>query len=400
MNPHLRRLNPYPFERLRALLAGVEPAAATAIPLHIGEPRHAAPRFVLEHLRDAVTTGTDSYPPIAGSAALRGTIADWLSQRFAVPRQSIDSETMVVPVSGTREALFSFALAVLEPGGGSYLAMPNPAYQIYEGAAILAGAEPLYLTCDADNDYAPDLDAVSTQAWNKCELLYLCTPANPTGNVLTYDYLSHALELADRYGFVLGCDECYSELYLDESAPPPGLLQVAHATGRDGFERCVVFHSLSKRSNVPGLRSGFVAGDKTLLAQYSKYRSYHGVALPFSTQLASIAAWKDEAHVRENRELYRAKFEKIVPILAKAFDASVPEATFYLWLAVGSDDERFARGLFEAKNVTVLPGSYMARPSPRGNPGSGRIRVSLVAREDACVEAAQRMVEFASDWRA
>jgi N-succinyldiaminopimelate aminotransferase len=397
MNPRLERLLPYPFERLRALLADVEAPRLEPIPLHIGEPRHPAPDFVVNCLRDAIATGIDSYPAIAGLPALREAAAAWLCRRFSLPPTSIDPATMVIPVAGTREALFSFALATLDANADALLAIPNPGYQIYEGAALLAGAEPLYLTCDAGNGYVPDLEAVSASAWNRCELLYLCTPANPTGQVLEREYLARALELAERYDFIVASDECYSELYLDETNPPPGLLEVAYGQGRRAFERCVVFHSLSKRSNVPGLRSGFVAGDKSILAPYAKYRSYHGVALPIAAQRASIAAWQDETHVRRNRERYRAKFKAVVPILSEAFDVAMPPATFYLWLAVGADDETFTRELFAATHVTVLPGSYMSRPSRGSNPGAGRVRVSLVATEPACAEAARRMVAFATN---
>jgi N-succinyldiaminopimelate aminotransferase len=396
MNRHLQRLLPYPFERLRKLLADVTPAAIEPIALHIGEPRHAPPDFVVAALRDAVAQGLDGYPAIGGLASLRETIAHWLTQRFALPAGSVDATTMVVPVSGTREALFSFALATLDPGTDALLAMPNPCYQIYEGAALLAGAEPLYMNCDARNHYVPDLDTVGSREWNRCQLLYLNTPANPTGQILDRAYLARALELAEHYDFVVASDECYSELYADEANPPPGLLEVAYAQGHHAFERCVVFHSLSKRSNVPGLRSGFVAGDASILGAYAKYRSYHGVGLPVSTQLASIAAWQDEAHVRANRERYRAKFASVVPILESAFEVAAPPATFYLWLAVGGDDERFTRELYAAANVMVLPGRYMSRPSAHGDPGAGRVRISLVASEAACVEAAQRMVGVAA----
>jgi N-succinyldiaminopimelate aminotransferase len=394
MNPRLGLLRPYPFERLRLLLAGATPPASLPhIPLSIGEPRHTPPPFVGEALIRALDT-LGSYPMALGLAELRETIARWLERRFALPSGAVNAETMVLPVNGTREGLFAFAQAVVDAAKPApAVLMPNPFYQIYEGAALLAGAEPVYLNCDASNGYLPDLDGVPTTTWERCQLLFLCTPGNPTGAVMPADYLRRVLELSDRYGFVVASDECYSEIYPDESQPPPGLLQVAHAAGNTSFERCVVFHSLSKRSSVPGLRSGFVAGDPGILAGFRLYRTYHGCAVPVHTQLASVPAWNDEAHVIENRRLYREKFARVVPMLRQVLDVETPEGAFYLWLAVG-DDEKFTRGLFEQQHVTVLPGSYLARDSAGGNPGRGRVRLSLVASVDDCVEAARRIVEF------
>jgi N-succinyldiaminopimelate aminotransferase len=394
MNPRLELLRPYPFERLRALLAGARPPAGLAhIPLSIGEPKHAPPAFV----RDALTRALDSlgsYPLALGLPELRGTVARWLERRFALPAQAMNPESMVLPVNGTREGLFAFVQAVVDAGRPSpAVLMPNPFYQIYEGAALLAGAEPVYLDCSAANAYLPDLDAVPAATWNRCQVLFICTPGNPTGAVMPPGYLRRLLELSDQYGFVVASDECYSEIYPDESRPPPGLLQVAHDAGNTSFERCVVFHSLSKRSSVPGLRSGFVAGDAQLLAGFRLYRTYHGCAVPVHTQLASIPAWNDEAHVVENRRLYREKFARVVPMLREVMDVDVPDGAFYLWLAVG-DDEAFTRGLFAQQHVTVLPGSYLARDTCGGNPGRGRVRVSLVASVEDCVEAARRMEEF------
>jgi N-succinyldiaminopimelate aminotransferase len=276
--------------------------------------------------------------------------------------------------------------------------MPNPFYQIYEGAALLAGAEPNFINCDKSNGYLPDLDSVEQRTWQRCQVLFLCSPGNPTGAVMPESYLRRALELSQLHGFMLASDECYSEIYLDEHAPPPGLLQVAHAMGNTRFERCVVFHSLSKRSSVPGLRSGFVAGDPRFLAGFRLYRTYHGCAVPVHAQLASIPAWSDEAHVIENRRLYREKFARVVPMLADVMDVTTPAGAFYLWPRV-ADDEAFARGLFERQHVTVLPGSYLARDTATGNPGRGRVRISLVASVDDCVEAARRIVAFASGLR-
>jgi N-succinyldiaminopimelate aminotransferase len=399
MNPRLDLLRPYPFERLRALLAGARPPASLPhIPLSIGEPKHAPPAFVAEALTRALgTLGT--YPLALGIPELRDSIARWLERRFRLPGGAVNAETMVLPVNGTREGLFAFVQAVVDPGRAApAVLMPNPFYQIYEGAALLAGAEPVYLTCDARNGYLPDLDAVPAATWERCQLLFLCSPGNPTGAVMPETYLQRALDLSNRHGFVIAADECYSEIYADEAQPPPGLLQAAHAAGNTGFERCVVFHSLSKRSSVPGLRSGFVAGDARILAAFRLYRTYHGCAVPVHTQLASIPAWNDEAHVVENRRLYRAKFAAVVPMLRAALDAEAPAGAFYLWLPV-VDDESFARGLFEQQHVTVLPGSYLGREVDGRNPGRGRVRVSLVASVDDCVEAARRIVEFAGRGR-
>ena len=394
MNPRLGLLRPYPFESLRTLLAGAQPPAALRhIPLSIGEPRHAPPAFVGEALTRALDT-LGSYPMALGLAELRETIARWLERRFALPAGAAIADTMVQPVNGTREGLFAFVQAVVDAARPApAVLMPNPFYQIYEGAAVLAGAEPVYLNCDATSGYLPDLDAVPATTWARCQVLFLCSPGNPTGAVMSEHYLRRVLELSDRYGFVVAADECYAEIYPDESQPPPGLLQVAHAAGNASFERCVVFHSLSKRSSVPGLRSGFVAGDPMVLAGFRLYRTYHGCAVPVHTQLASIPAWNDEAHVIENRRLYREKFARVVPMLREVLDVEMPEGAFYLWLAVG-DDAAFTRGLFEQQHVTVLPGSYLARDTAGGNPGSGRVRVSLVASVDDCVEAARRIVEF------
>jgi N-succinyldiaminopimelate aminotransferase len=397
MNPRLGRLRPYPFERLRELLEGAAPPAQLPhIPLSIGEPKHPAPPFIAEALARALST-LGSYPAVLGIPELRAVAAAWLERRFALTPGSVRPLDMVLPVNGTREGLFSFVQAVVdETRAGPAVLMPNPFYQIYEGAALLAGAEPVYLNCDPALGYLPDLDAVDASTWNRCQLLFLCTPGNPTGAVMPRDYLRRALELSERHGFVVASDECYSEIYLEESSPPPGLLQAAQSAGRREFEGCVVFHSLSKRSSVPGLRSGFVAGDPALLTAFRLYRTYHGCAVPVHTQLASIPAWQDEAHVVLNRELYRRKFAAVVPLLGEVLDVETPAGAFYLWPQVG-DDEAFARGLFATRNVTVLPGSYLARDTARGNPGRGRVRISLVASVEDCVEAARRIVEFVRD---
>jgi N-succinyldiaminopimelate aminotransferase len=304
---------------------------------------------------------------------------------------------MVLPVNGTREALFSFVQAAVDASREArpLVLMPNPFYQIYEGAALLAGAEPRFLDCTPDNGFLPDLDAVDAATWSRCQVLFLCTPGNPTGAVMPESYLRRALELSARHGFIIASDECYSELYFDESAPPPGLLQAAHRAGNTAFERCTVFHSLSKRSSVPGLRSGFVAGDARFMALYRLYRTYHGCAVPLHTQAASVPAWNDEAHVRENRRLYREKFHRVTPVIAAALqqELAIPAGGFYLWPPV-ADDAAFARGLFVQQHVTVLPGRYLARDTAAGNPGHGRVRISLVASVEDCDEAARRIANF------
>jgi N-succinyldiaminopimelate aminotransferase len=390
MNPALAQLRPYPFERLRVLLAGAKPPADLKhISLSIGEPRHEPPQFVLDALTSNLA-GYGSYPSTAGVPQLRAAAAAWLTRRFQLPPGSVDPETMLIPVSGTREGLFAFAQAIVDAASDPLVVMPNPFYQIYEGAAFLAGAQPYFLGNDRANAYLPSLDEVPSEVWRRCQLLFLCSPGNPTGAVAGIEYLRRAIALADRYDFVIASDECYSEIYLDEAHPPPGLLQAAVASGHNGFERCVVFHSLSKRSSVPGLRSGFVAGDARLIQSFLQYRTYHGCALPLPTQFASIAAWNDDEHVVENRRLYREKFAKVLPVLREVLEVEAPEASFYLWPKV-PDDERFARQLFERQHVTVLPGSYIARDTPQGNPGRGRVRISLVATVPECLDAAVRI---------
>ncbi len=390
MNPNLDRLQPYPFEKLRALNAAVEPNPALPhIALSIGEPKHEPPAFVLQTLVDNLPQ-LAKYPATVGVPELRHAISDWACQRFKLSRTSL-TESHVLPVNGTREALFSFTQACVT--GGAVL-MPNPFYQIYEGATLLAGAEPVFLNCAEDNGFVPDFDAVSPATWQRCQMLFLCSPGNPTGAVLNSGTLQKLIELADRYDFVIASDECYSELYFDEQQPPVGLLQVCAEIGRDDFRRCVVFHSLSKRSNLPGLRSGFVAGDREILQKFLLYRTYHGCALPVPTQLASIAAWNDEAHVEANRQLYREKFDAVLGILGDLLDVQKPDASFYLWPRTPVADTEFAHRLFATQNVTVLPGRFLARTTEQGNPGENRVRMALVASMDECVEAAQRIKTF------
>jgi N-succinyldiaminopimelate aminotransferase len=391
VNPRLDRLHAYPFERLARLKAGVTPPAGLEhIAMSIGEPQHTPPAFVLEALR-ANLHRLGSYPATAGLPEFRASAAHWLQRRFTLPAGSVNPETMVLPVNGTREALFSFVQALVDDQKQPLVAMPNPFYQIYEGAALLAGAEPCFLNTTSATRYVPDLDAVGENAWRRCQVLFLCSPGNPSGAVLSQDFLRQALALAERYDFIIAADECYSEIYPDEDAPPPGLLQAAIAAGHDSFQRCVVFHSLSKRSSVPGLRSGFVAGDPQVLSRFLLYRTYHGSAMAVPTQLASIAAWDDDEHAVANRRLYQEKFDKVIPILSGVLDVERPEGGFYLWTDVGGDDERFTRDLFATQNVTVLPGSYLARASGGVNPGAGRVRISLVPGVAQCIAAAERI---------
>jgi N-succinyldiaminopimelate aminotransferase len=394
VNPRLDRLHAYPFERLAKLKAGVTPPSGLAhIAMSIGEPQHPPPPFVLETLRRHLDR-LGSYPATAGLPELRAACARWLERRFTLPPQSVNSETMVLPVNGTREALFAFVQAAVDDRHDPLVLMPNPFYQIYEGAALLSGAKPYLLDTTSATRYAPDLDTVPESVWRRCQVLFLCSPGNPTGTVLSREFLQHVLALAERHDFIVAADECYTEIYLDEHSPPPGLLQACLAAGHDRFQRCVVFHSLSKRSSVPGLRSGFVAGDPEVIARFLLYRTYHGSAMPVPTQLASIAAWEDDAHAAENRRLYQEKFERVLPILSPVMSVEKPAGAFYLWPDIGGDDERFTRDLFASKNITVLPGSYLGRTGASGNPGAGRVRVSLVPPVAQCVEAAERIRDF------
>ncbi len=394
MNSDLERLQPYPFEKLNRLKAGaVPPADKPHIALSIGEPAHRPPAFIGEALLTHLH-GLGNYPLTKGRLDLREAIAGWLTERFQLPLDSIDPERHVLPVNGTREALFAFAQAVVDRSGQPLVVSPNPFYQIYEGAALLAGAEPWFLNTTAENGFQPDLDAVPAAIWRRTQLIYLCSPGNPTGAVVDIPTLQKLIRLADEHDFIIAADECYSELYFDESEPPPGLLQAAAEMGRDDYARCVVFHSLSKRSNVPGLRSGFVAGDAEVLKKFLLYRTYHGCAMPPPTQAASLVAWKDEEHVRQNRALYRAKFDAVLAILSPLMDVQRPDAGFYLWARTPIDEQEFARRLYAEHNVTVLPGSYLSRDAHGLNPGTGYVRMALVAELDECVEAAERIRAF------
>lgn len=393
MNDALNQLQPYPFEKLRALLAGAQPAGKKAIALSIGEPKHRSPAFVAE----ALTANLDQlavYPTTLGIPALRETIAQWCEGRFRVPAGWLDAARHVLPVNGTREALFAFTQAVVNRADSGLVVSPNPFYQIYEGAALLAGAEPHYLPCLAENGFNPDFDAVPADVWQRCQILFLCSPGNPTGALIPVETLKKLIALADEHDFVIAADECYSELYFDEQNPPAGLLTACAELGRSDFARCVVFHSLSKRSNLPGLRSGFVAGDADILKSFLLYRTYHGCAMPVQTQLASVAAWKDEVHVRANRAMYREKFDAMLDILGPVLDVQRPDGGFYLWPKTPVDDETFTRELFAREHVTVVPGSYLSRAVDGFNPGAGRVRMALVAPLAECVEAGQRIRDF------
>ena len=392
MNPLLQRLHPYPFERLRELTRDVVPSPDHApIGLGIGEPRHPTPKLVEDALTGALA-GLSAYPATAGTPALREAVVGWVRRRYGVV---LDPATQVLPVNGSREALFAFAQTVIDATrADATVVVPNPFYQIYEGAALLAGARVAYANSDPARNFAVDWSGVDEATWARTQLLYVCSPGNPAGAVMPLDEWRALFALADRHGFVVASDECYSEIYFRDEAPL-GALQAARALGRHGFERLVVFTSLSKRSNVPGMRSGFVAGDAKLLKAFLLYRTYHGSAMSLPVQAASVAAWNDEAHVRENRALYRLKFERVTPILSDVLDVKLPDAGFYLWAGVpGGDDVAFARGLLAQYNVAVLPGRLLAREAHGVNPGAGRVRMALVASVGECLEAAHRIVAF------
>lgn len=394
MNPDLARLQPYPFEKLAALKAGIEPPVELGhIALSIGEPKHPTPKFIVETLIAHLHL-LSAYPTTRGLPALRQTIADWLTRRFQLPAGSLDPERQILPLNGTREGLFAFAQALVDRTRQPLVLMPNPFYQIYEGAALLAGGEPHFLPCLAENGFIPDFAAVDADTWRRCQILYLCSPGNPTGAVIPLATLQGLIQLAEEFDFLIAADECYSELYGDEERPPVGLLQAAATLGQLDYRRCLVFHSLSKRSNVPGLRSGFIAGDAEVIERFFQYRTYHGCAMPVQHQHASIAAWGDESHVVANRALYRAKFDAVLAILGDVLEVTRPEAGFYLWPVTPIPDPAFARELFATANVTVLPGSYLSREVAGQNPGAHRARLALVAPLDECVEAAWRIRRF------
>lgn len=394
MNPNIRHLHRYPFERLRTLLADhVPPDDRPLIPMSIGEPHHVPPPFVIEALQQHAGE-LGAYPPAAGLPELRRAMAVALARRYPKATR-LDPQNQILPVGGTREGLFAFVQAMLDPACSPLVAMPNPFYQIYEGATILAGATPYYINTPRANAFLPDLDAVPDAAWTHCQLLVLCSPGNPTGAVMPIELWQRAFELADRFDFIIAADECYADIYTAESAPPPGALEAARLAGRERLERLVVFHSLSKRSSIPGLRSGFAAGDRDLITPFAAYRTYHGVALPLATQYASLAAWSEPTHVAANRRRYQTKFHLAEEILGPHIDIEIPAGAFYLWLAVpGGDDERFARDLYAREGLITLPGRYLSRATADGDPGAGYLRISLVPNEDTCKNALLRLARF------
>lgn len=385
MNSSLQQLHPYPFEKLNALFQGIVPPDLPLISLSIGEPKHTAPAFVqqalVDHLQHLAT-----YPNSKGLPQLRQSIATWLEERFHL--KHVDAETQVLPVSGTREGIFSFVQATVKREDRSYVVMPNPFYQIYEGATILAGATPYFIHCTAENNYLGDFDSVPSAVWQNTSILFICTPGNPTGAVLPKEQLKKLIALSDQYNFIIASDECYSELWFDEA--PTGLLEVCAEIGRHDYKNCVVFHSLSKRSNLPGLRSGFVAGDATLLKPYLQYRTYHGAAMPVHNQIASMVAWQDESHIEENRKQYRQKFQLFEQELGHLLPLKKPDAGFYYWLKV-DHDEQFAQKLLKEANIKVLPGRYLSREVDGINPGENHVRLALVADLKQCEDVIQRL---------
>jgi len=404
MNPLLTLLQPYPFERLRQLFSGVTPnPALRPISLGLGEPKHATPAFIQQAMIEAIgrtPSGLASYPATQGEPALREAFAQWLKKRYAL---DVDPATQMLPVSGSREALFALTQTVVDPGARQhghekpFVVCPNPFYQIYEGATLLAGAQPYYVASDPARNFAPDWASVPAAVWARTQLLIVCSPGNPTGAVMPLSEWQMLFELSDRHGFVIGSDECYSEIYFRDDAQggaPLGGMEAAAQLGRLDFKNLISLTSLSKRSNVPGMRSGFVAGDASIIKQFLLYRTYHGCAMSPVVQAASTAAWRDEQHVVENRALYRSKFAQVTPLLAEVLDVALPDAGFYLWAKVKGNDTDFARDLFALYNVTVLPGSYLAREAQGSNPGAGRIRMALVAETAECVEAARRIAQF------
>ena len=399
MNPHLQLLQPYPFEKLRQLLGAAKPqrTGLGLVDLSIGEPKHPAPELAKVAITNAMA-GLSGYPPTKGDLALRQSIASWLGRRYRI--DAPNPETEVLPVLGSREALFAFAQTVIDPTRSSLVVCPNPFYQIYEGAALLAGAKPYYVNADPDRDFLSDWHSVPDEVWHQTQLLYVCTPGNPAGSVMPLSDWELLFNLADRYDFVIAADECYSEIYQDEQAPPLGSLEAAVALGRTDFARLVAFSSLSKRSNLPGLRSGFVAGHAELIEQFLLYRTYHGSAMSGLVTAASLAAWQDEQHVAQNRQAYRDKFDAVLPILSPVLELTRPQASFYLWVQTPYDDAQFTFDLLERQAVKVLPGSYVSRTAHGVNPGENRIRIALVAPLDECVEGARRIAAFAQSIKA
>ncbi|MFV2059546.1 MAG: succinyldiaminopimelate transaminase [Gammaproteobacteria bacterium] len=394
MNPELNKLHPYPFEKLKLLKSQVSaPTDLNHIALSIGEPKHAPPKFVLSELSNSLAN-ISSYPSTLGNETLRSAISKWLINRFQLPENSITPDNHVLPVTGTREALFSFTQCIIDKTINPLVLMPNPFYQIYEGAAILAGAKPYYLNSVVELNNIPDYHSVPDEIWQQCQLLTICTPGNPSGAVMSIEQLQYLIGLADKFDFIIASDECYSEIYFNDSQPPAGLLQASALLGRTNYERCIVFHSLSKRSNLPGLRSGFVAGDADIIKNYLKFRTYHGCVMPPHHQSASTVAWQDEQHVVENRNLYTQKFQIFIEILESSIEIKRPDAAFYVWLKTPINDQDFAQQLYQQQNVTVLPGSFLSRATKTGNPGENYVRLALVSTLDECNDAANRIKSF------
>lgn len=396
MNPDLHLLQPYPFEKLKKLHTGlVPPHSLKAINLSLGEPQHPAPELIINAMSATLASGLGKYPTTQGSYPLRYSIAHWLEWRFQLFPGSIDPDKHVLPVNGTREALFAFAQSVIHRQiPQPFVVMPNPFYQIYEGATLLAGARPWFVNGLEETNFLPNFEEVPKDVWEKCQLLYLCSPNNPSGTVMEMSALQRLIALADEYQFIIAADECYAELYADEAHPPVGLLQACMALGRTNFKRCIVFHSLSKRSNVPGLRSGFVAGDAEIIQSFLHYRTYHGCAMPLATQSASTIAWQDETHVQLNRQYYRQKYDAVLDILVPVMEVTRPPASFYLWPKTPTSGEQFTKKLYTQQHVIVLPGNFLSRPAQGVDPGQNRIRIALVASIEECIEAAQRIRTF------
>jgi N-succinyldiaminopimelate aminotransferase len=399
MNPNIERLRTYPFPRLHALLADTEPpAGGEAISMSIGEPRHAPPEFIVEALRSHAGE-LGSYPPANGIPELREAMVGALARRYDLGQDALDPTHQILPVNGTREGLFSLVQAVVGGERDALVVMPNPFYQIYEGATLLAGADIHFMNTTAETGYKPDLAAVPAEVWERTKLLFLCSPGNPTGAFASREDWRLAFELADRYDFIVAADECYTDLYTEESNPPPGALETAIALGRNDLARLVVLHSLSKRSSVPGLRSGFITGAADIMAPLLAYRTYHGCAMPIAIQKASLPAWRDDTHVAANRKRYQTKFAAAEAILSPHLPLEIPPGAFYLWLKIpGGDDERFTRELYAAEGLITLPGRYLSRETPAGNPGAGHVRVSLVPEESVCEKALHRLARFVQGW--
>jgi len=393
MNQSLDLLKPYPFERLAELKKTINPNGKLQhIPLSIGEPRHKPPSIVFDAIKDNFD-GLTKYPSTRGIPELRRTLSTWIEKRYQLNDRQIDPETQVLPVNGTREALFAFAQAVIDKTEKDPLViMPNPFYQIYEGAAILAGATPYFVNACERTYFIPEFNSIPKSIWKRCQLLYICSPGNPSGEIIDKPTMQQLIKIAHQYNFIIASDECYSELYQEEHRPPPGLLEAANDMGVTDFKNLIVFNSLSKRSNVPGLRSGYVAGDADIISKFLLYRTYHGSAMSLPTQHASIACWKDEQHVEENRQAYREKYKAFIEILSPVLEIHAPPASFYIWLKVPcGDDEKFTAKLYQEQHITVLPGSYLSRTTGHANPGHGYVRIALVAPLDECIEAAKRI---------